>query len=68
MNRLLLEYEIKRHGFTIPTFCEELGITISTYYSRMNGKSDWKLGEIKRIADVLHLENINPIFFAEEVS
>lgn len=68
MNVLLLDYEIKRKGYTKESLAEAIGISRTAFYRKCSGKSDFTLGEIKAIAKELDLHNVDDIFFAEEVS
>lgn len=68
MNRYLLEYEIKRHGYTISTFCAALGMSRSTFSKKVNGKSEFTRAEIEAIVKLLEIENPTPIFFDDKVS
>ena len=68
MDKLKLEYEMKKKGLTTAELCEKIGISVSTFYRKCNGKSEFKLREIKAIAEALNLETPNSIFFAEQVS
>jgi len=68
MDRYLLEMEIKRRGFTMERLSQAIGISKSAFSKKINGKSEFTLGEIQRIVDVLGLESPIPIFFAGKVS
>lgn len=64
MNKALLEYEIKRKGYTIERMCKELGISRSAFFRKCNGSSEFKQGEIAKIVELLGLESPMEIFFA----
>ncbi len=68
MNKALLEYEIKKNGYTITEFCEKIGISKSAYYRKCNGSSQFDVTEIRAIMKVLNLQSAEPIFFADMVS
>ena len=68
MDRLKLEYEIKKNGYTIGSICEELGISRSALYRKMRGIVDFNQGEIAALIRILHLDNPMEIFFKDEVS
>ena len=68
MNKLLLEYEIKRHQLTINEFCKKINISRSSYYRKCNGESEFTRNEIEKIMKLLNLENPCDIFFTEQVS
>ena len=68
MDRYLLEAEIRRRGYTMERLSREIGISKSAFSKKINGKSEFTLGEIQRIVDVLGLESPIPIFFGTKVS
>lgn len=68
LDKELLAYEIKHAGFTRPEFCEKVGISLSAFSKKVNGKTQFTLDEIKTIMAVLNLDDPIPIFFAKEVS
>jgi len=65
VDRYRLEYEIKSNGLTEEEFCKKVGISRSALFRKKSGKTEFTLGEIKKIMDVLHLETANDIFFAK---
>lgn len=65
---LLLDYEMRKKGYTRETLAKKIGISRSAFYRKCNGKTEFTLAEIKAIADVLELKNVGDIFFAEKVS
>lgn len=68
MDLLLFDYEMKKRGYTREKLAEAAGISRSAFYRKCNGKSEFTLAEIKEIANILQLTNIDKIFFAKEVS
>lgn len=68
MDKDLLLYMIKKNGYTVGQFCKILGISISAFYRKCNGQTEFRLNEIKMISEILHLESVEPIFFADKVS
>lgn len=68
MNEYLLEYEMKRKGITVKKMCEELHMNPSTFYrkKRCTKGSDFSRGEIRRMCDLLALDDPRPIFFSDE--
>ena len=70
MDKFKLEYEIKSHGYNIESFCKEVGISRSAFYKKCDpgSTSEFTLGEIQRIMDVLELKTPMGIFFTEKVS
>ena len=70
MDKLRLEYEIKRKGLSVNDFCEKIGVSRSAYYRKCNGSSEFTRDEIESIMRVLEisLEEGMLIFFSQEVS
>lgn len=68
MNILLLDYEMRKRGYTREKLAAAIGISSSAFYRKCNGKSEFTLAEIKAITDILELSNMSEIFFAEKVS
>ena len=68
MNSALLEYEMKRKHFKKGDFCKAIGMDRTAFYRKCNGKSEFTRSEIKKIIEVLELENPVQIFFDDEVS
>lgn len=63
-----LKAEIVKKGFTHARLSKEIGISKAAFSKKINGKSEFTLGEIQRIVDVLEIESPIPIFFASKVS
>ena len=68
MNKVLLEYEMKRRGVTAIQMSEHLGIERSTFSKKCNSQSEFKQSEIQAIIQYLGIADPTPIFFADEVS
>lgn len=68
MDKALLEYEMKKNNLTAEDMCKQLDMSRSAFYRKCNGISEFTLGEIKMIVNILHLESPMAIFFANEVS
>jgi transcriptional regulator with XRE-family HTH domain len=68
MDILLLDYEMKKRGYSREKLAAAIGISRSAFYRKCNGKSEFTLAEIKAIASVLQLNNTEEIFFANKVS
>lgn len=64
MNKELLTYEMSIKKKSISDMCEMLGISRSAFYRKCNGKSEFTMGEIKKIVDYLNLDSPIDIFFA----
>lgn len=69
MDKDLFEYEMKRAGYrTSESRADAMGIKLSAYYRRINGKCECSQAEIGNIADILGKELAWRIFFGNEVS
>lgn len=70
MNSNLLKAEMVKHGINGQQLSAQIGISESAFYRKMNGSSEFTQGEIRSIADTLHLDNesIITVFFGTEVS
>ena len=68
-NTLKLKAVILERGFTQEQIAEMLGMTIATFNYKVNNKREFKASEIKKLSEHLCLtaEEVNAIFFAEEV-
>jgi transcriptional regulator with XRE-family HTH domain len=68
MDKFLLEYEMKKKGYSVEKLCKEIGVSRSAFYKKCNGKSDFTQSEIQAIVDILQLESPVAIFFSKQVS
>jgi len=70
MNTAELRAAIARTGKTNRSLAEGLGISEQAFYNKIQGLSDFKSSEIKRLAIelCLNLRDINIIFFDKEVN
>ena len=70
MNASKLRGKITEAGMTVGEFCEKAGFNRSTFDRKIHGKSQFTLGEIRRIITILELSDADArnIFFAEEVT
>jgi transcriptional regulator with XRE-family HTH domain len=57
-----LEAELKRKGITRRKLANLLGINIMTVSSKLNGKSELKFDEAKKIAAELDNQDLNYLF------
>ena len=64
MNKNLLIYEIRKNNYTIQSFCEKLGMSRSAFYKKCNGTTEFTLGEINKIVEILNLKSPIEIFFS----
>lgn len=58
---------IKIRGFTFVFVAKSLGITREALYKKLCGKTEFRLSEVRALADLLHLSqrDIMKIFFAK---
>lgn len=68
MNKVRLEYEMKKRGVTIGDMCTRLHCSRSAFYRKCTGRSEFTQSEIQEIIDFLGLETPIGIFFDEKVS
>lgn len=64
MNIDLFEYEMKKAGHRTPEQrAKAMGLSLSAYYRRINGKCECTKDEIGRVADLLGWDVAKTIFF-----
>mgnify|MGYP001407045284 FL=1 len=65
MNKVELQAEMKRKGFTYESMSKALGISENAFWRKMNGVNDFTLPEIQTITEKLELDDtkIKVIFF-----
>ena len=68
MDYKALRAEIVKKGFTHAKLSAAIGISKAAFSKKINGKSEFTLGDIQQIVDVLGIESPVPIFFAGKVS
>lgn len=68
MDKVLLEYEMKKRGVSIADMCTKLGCSRSAFYRKCNGISEFTQSEIQTIVDYLELDSPVGIFFTNKVS
>ena len=64
MNNALLSHHMADRGVTNAEMCRVLGISRSAFYRKRCGKSEFTLGEARKIADFLALSDPIAVFFA----
>ena len=64
-NNLMLENLISKRGYSIPYLAKELGISEKILKSKLERKTEFKVGEVLRISLLLKLNynEISNIFF-----
>lgn len=70
MDKLLLEYYIKKSGRNIESYCKDIGISRSAYFRKTHGESEFTQSEIQRSIDCGYVprKSIMKIFFTAKVS
>lgn len=70
MDKLLLEYFIKKSGRNIDSYCKDVGISKSAYYRKTGGESEFTQSEIQSSIDHGYVprDSVMQIFFTEKVS
>lgn len=63
MDKARLTYEMAVRNISPNDVCNALGISRSAFYRKRNGKSQWTLGEIKGMMNLLGLNTPMGIFF-----
>lgn len=70
MDKYKLEYFIKNKNMDKKTLCDILNMSVSAFYRKCNGITEFTREEIAKIAEILELsgEDILSIFFTKKVS
>lgn len=65
-NTALLKEKIKNSGVKVTFIASQLGITYMAFTNRMNGKVEFRMNEVRKLAELLHLtqDEVQQIFFA----
>lgn len=69
MNNSLLSDKIDSSKLSISSIAESLGLTRQGFYNKLNGESEFKGSEIKKLSTLLNLstQEKEAIFFADYV-
>lgn len=67
-DRKRLQAQMVLRSYTGKRLSEELGITESTLYRKMNNDGDFSRAEINKMIDILQIEDPKAIFFATELA
>lgn len=62
-----LEVAITRAGITKRELAKKLGLSEMGLYKKINNITEFKASEIKALVELLNIEDINEIFFANKV-
>ncbi len=70
LDRLLLEYYIKKSGRNVEAYCKDVGISRSAYFRKTHGESEFTQGEIQSSIDCGYVprESVMQVFFPGKVS
>jgi len=68
MNKQKLEAQMKACGVTKTQAYKRLKISRSAFYRKLNGISEFNLGQIRELMVMLNLKSADEIFFDKEVS
>ncbi len=70
MDRAELRAEIARAGISNLALARQLGISDQAFYNKMNGKSEFRESEIRKLVEILSLspEKLNLIFLRSGVN
>lgn len=66
-NSLKLRALMLEKGYTQGQLAKLLGISEQSMNYKINNKREFKAGEIKAITELLEIQNINEIFFTNDV-
>lgn len=69
INTLKLKAAIAESGMNQKQIAKMLGVSLCTFNYKLNGVSEFKVSEIKKLAELLKMENetMVKIFFADNV-
>ena len=66
-DKIKLEIAIIESGLTMHEVAEKLGLSDMGFYKKINNITEFKASEIVKLKEILKLEAIEPIFFANKV-
>ena len=66
MNADKLREAMQEKGISVKRMCQEIGISRKAFWSKCEGKSEFKLCEIIKIVDLLGTDRGIEIFFPSE--
>lgn len=66
MNRSELKADIARKGISNKCIAREIGVSEQTFYNKLNGSTEFKESEIKKLISLLDLSpaRVNQIFLS----
>ena len=57
-NREFFDYQCFKRGVTRGQVSDALGVTYPTFLRKISGDSEWKIGEMEKLADFLELNDL----------
>ncbi|MEA4831601.1 MAG: helix-turn-helix transcriptional regulator [Oscillospiraceae bacterium] len=66
-NTLKLKAAIAESGMNQEQIAEALGVSVVTFSYKLNNKHEFRASEIMKLCKILHITEVNTIFFAQEV-
>ena len=66
MNAEKLREVMQEKGISVKRMCQEIGISRKAFWSKCEGRSEFKLNEILAIVDLLGMDDAIEIFFPSE--
>ena len=64
-NKKLLQLRMLMEDASQAQAAHSIGVSAKTFSLKMNGKIDWKLGEVQKLCKFLHIDNPCEIFFSD---
>ncbi len=62
-----LEIAILQSGLTKHEVAQKLGLSDMGFYQKLNNRTEFKASEIVALKEMLHIQSIDKVFFAEKV-
>lgn len=67
-NEKLFKAQMVLQGLNVTELAGKMGINASTLYRKIKADGDFSRSEINQMIDILHIENPQEIFFAQELA
>lgn len=69
VNTKKLQALMTLHDYTYQRLADEMGLSYTTIYNKINkNPSDLKQSEIMKLCELLKIDNVNEIFFNDEIT
>jgi hypothetical protein len=65
-NTVELKIAILRANETPRSLADKLGISYTTFLNKLKNKREFKAGEIAQLVEILHIDNVEHIFFCKK--